>query len=129
MCFFGAWKHSAYETSSLQVGVALFKDHPDALYPFSSMDRMQRMYVEDVVSACMATHQRRSALVGITSSNCGSSSHSISSTSSGRVIMQMGGGCILYVEAGQSNSSSKPSRLKQLDVFEALCDCIFASKR
>ncbi len=118
-----------------QVGVALFKDHPDALYPFSAMDRSQRLYVEDVVSSCMAMHQRRLASVSSSSAQNVSATGSI--INSNRVVMQMGGGCILYVEPcnnnnngnGVKNAANTSARLKPLDVFEALCDCIFASKR
>lgn len=115
-------------TAETQVGVAFFKDHPDALYPFSAMDRGQRMYVEQVVAACMAAHQRRSALQSMTND---AASRQVPEPSSrlefnNRVVMQMGGGCILYVEASASNNTKA---LEPRDVFEALCDCVFASKR
>jgi hypothetical protein len=117
---------------STQVGVALFRDHPNALYPFSEMDENQRYYVEGIVISCMRQHD-------------------ISSRTNSHVVMQMGGGCILYTEphgmqtvqgvfqpsvkqqnckTGVESSTSACARLLcARDVFEALCDCIFASKR
>jgi hypothetical protein len=101
---------------STQVGVALFRDHPNALYPFSEMDENQRYYVEGIVISCMRQHD-------------------ISSRTNSHVVMQMGGGCILYTDhqgQGQQRGVSPTKRvvrLKARDVFEALCDCIFASTR
>ena len=69
-----------------QVGVALFKDHPNALYPFSAMDARQRAYVEEIVISCM---NRSSQIVQRTSAQC-APLHNVS------VHMQMGGGCVLY---------------------------------
>jgi hypothetical protein len=151
-----------------QVGVALFKDHPNALYPFSEMDKDQRYYVEQIVLACLRQYD-------------------ISASTTNHVVMQMGGGCILYTEPqnmhmshdyaspsqpvhspavkkqsqnqqrsharqvdGTKSSSNNNStggggngaapdsgkkgasariRLMPAEVLEALCDCIFASKR
>lgn len=133
-----------------QVGVALFRDHPNALFPFSEMDRGQRYYVEQVVCSCIRQYD-------------------ISSRTTNHIVMQMGGGCVLYTEPqgmhtvhgvfqSSSGGSSKKNRqqqpqnaggasdalrrsggdggqlsgprlLKARDVFEALCDCIYASKR
>jgi hypothetical protein len=81
-----------YET---QVGVALFKDHPNAMFPFSSMDVLQRQYVESVVATCMSQFQQRDAASAASSS---SPSSSLKNTLSANVVMQMGGGCILYAE-------------------------------
>jgi hypothetical protein len=36
-----------------EVGVALFKDHPNALFPFKEMSRAQRDLVERIVTSCM----------------------------------------------------------------------------
>ena len=163
----------------MQVGVALFKDQPNALFPFSKMNKDQRYYVEQVVMQCLRQYE-------------------ISSHNTNHIVMQMGGGCILYTEpmqqfqdksshhsscckssarssgmdkerancvsslasfrnknhsslgVGNSGSSSStissssqpralaagapthnknPRLLGPRDVFEALCDCIFASKR
>jgi hypothetical protein len=118
---------------STQVGVALFRDHPNTLYPFSEMDENQRYYVESIVISCMRQHD-------------------ISSRTNSHVVMQMGGGCILYTEphsmqtvqgvfqpsgrqqncktgVTESSTSACARLLCARDVFEALCDCIFASKR
>jgi hypothetical protein len=96
------------------VGVALFKDHPNALFPFSEMDKDQRYYVEQMVQSCLRQYDISSPL-------CKTNNH---------VVMQMGGGCILYTEPQyQQGSLKKVVRLKPRDVFEALCDCIFASER
>jgi len=117
-----------------QVGVALFRDHPNAMFPFSAMDEGQRKYVEGVVASCMAQFARqRDAAVSVNNS----------SSIAANVVMQMGGGCILYAEsssggvtssAGPCSSNRGSSSQQQLllrpkDVFETLCDCIFASKR
>lgn len=117
------------------MGVALFRDHPNAMFPFSAMDFAQRQYVENVVATCMSQFQQRDS----------------GSILNANVVMQMGGGCILYAEelheaaaaaAGRgpcANNSGTKASAKQAgqknllmsprDVFEALCDCIFSSKR
>lgn len=195
-----------------EVGVALFKDHPNALYPFSAMDARQRTYVENVVATCMSQFQQRDAAAtasaGMPSSSddaqlcCHSvpqqqqhsklgetvmhapsscnvshqhskqlspnvathvpsscntlqqqhsrqlspnvATHAPSSCNvlqqqqhnkqlSPNVVMQMGGGCILYaessVQSSSSSSSSFSSLLRPKDVFETLCDCVFSSRR
>lgn len=104
------------------MGIALFKDHPNALFPFSEMDKDQRYYVEQIVYSCMRQYE-------------------ISSRSTNHIVMQMGGGCILYTEppplqhhvgggCNNGHQGQTPAvRLDARDVFDALCDCIFASKR
>lgn len=118
-----------------QVGVALFKDHPNALFPFSAMDAAQRQYVEGVVAGCMSQFQQRDA--------CAAAGVAQQPPVSANVVMQMGGGCILYAEnaaaatrdcgAGPCGSGERrpsgASFLRPKDVFETLCDCIFASRR
>jgi hypothetical protein len=99
------------------VGVALFKDNPNALFPFAEMDKDQRYYVEQIVCSCLRQYDI------------------CSGRTSNHVVMQMGGGCILYTEPQQHHgisrhdSNARVRRLRPGDVFEALCDCIFASKR
>jgi hypothetical protein len=70
--------------NTTQVGVALFKDHPNALYPFSAMDDAQLAYVEGLVISCMNQHQQN-VQRGQPNKN-----HHIA------VHMQMGGGCVLH---------------------------------
>lgn len=41
----------------MQVGVALFKDQPNALFPFSEMNKNQRYYVEQVVMQCLRQYE------------------------------------------------------------------------
>ena len=124
------------------MGVALFKDHPNAMYPFSLMDAQQRQYVEDVVATCMAQFRQRDAAV--VSGSC--------PKIAANVVMQMGGGCILYAESRQEKENGpcgvgsnrknnaqgqqhqqqniqQQKRVSAKDVFETLCDCIFTSKR
>jgi hypothetical protein len=67
----------------VQVGVSLFKDHPNALYPFSAMDDGQLAYVEGHVISCMNQHQQNVQRGSL---------HKPTHT----VHMQMGGGCVLY---------------------------------
>jgi hypothetical protein len=94
-----------------EVGVALFKDHPNALFPFSQMDKDQRYYVECIVLECMREHELCPQL-------------------GSRVVVQMGGGCILYTQTKAASSASAASRLLQSrDVLMALCDCISCSSR
>jgi len=108
------------------VGVALFKDHPNALFPFCEMDSDQRYYVEQIVQSCLRQYDISSSSPMQKASSSGCNNH---------VVMQMGGGCILYTDhqgQGQQRGVSpakKVVRLKARDVFEALCDCIFASTR
>ena len=109
-----------------EVGVALFKDHPNALYPFTAMDLGQRLYVEGVVTSCMNWHAR-------TSVSCENES---GSGQNSKVVMQMGGGCILHIASSGVQQPKKPKQqqhnqllLETGDVMEALCDCIFSSKR
>jgi hypothetical protein len=124
-----------------QVGVALFKDNPNAMYPFALMDAQQRHYVEDVVTTCMAQFQQRDAAALTVASN--------SPKIAANVVMQMGGGCILYAESSsrldkgdgpcgvgsnrknsmQLHQQNTQKRVCVKDVFETLCDCIFTSKR
>lgn len=97
-----------------EVGVALFKDHPNVLYPFAKMDVDQRYLVERVVSSCMYWQD-------------------ICPRLGNRVVVQMGGGCILYTDPPPSSSASQqegkvePFLLRPIEVLRALCDCIFAS--
>jgi hypothetical protein len=103
------------------VGVALFKDHPNALFPFCEMDADQRYYVEQIVQSCLRQYD-----ISVSSPMQRGGNH---------VVMQMGGGCILYTEPqGQQQqqlqgAAKNAVRLKARDVFEALCDCVFASSR
>lgn len=125
------------------MGVAFFKDHPNALYPFTSMDARQLAYVEEVVTSCMQWHKQRDAdlnIRGISSSTCcvGGAGHDSTADkniigSSCNVVMQMGGGCVLYV-AGSSASNCRAKEgcgviLDARGVLETLCDCIFSSSR
>ena len=128
----------------VQVGVALFKDRPNALFPFSKMDAGQRFFVERVVAACMEQHERvhpngagfddDDEWVGRRQQGC--------TRFSSKVVMQMGGGCILFTEPERrgakactttSGSSSigatEGTEVSVSEVFDALCDCVFASKR
>jgi hypothetical protein len=99
-----------------EVGVALFKDHPNVLYPFAKMDVDQRYLVERVVSSCMHLHD-------------------ICPRLGNRVVVQMGGGCILYTDppppSSVSQQETKPNCfvLRPIEVLRALCDCIFASAK
>ena len=98
------------------MGVALFKGHPNALFPFSEMDKDQRYHVEQVVHLCLRQYDI-------------SASFPLMSKTGSHVVMQMGGGCILYTEPQGDHVSKTVVRLKARDVLEALCDCIFASSR
>lgn len=122
-----------------QVGVAFFKDHPNALYPFTAMDARQLAYVEEVVTSCMQWHQQRAAAANTSTDVCDTAQQTSdkSCCTSSSVVMQMGGGCVLYV-AGSSasntrkrtaNGCSADAVLGARDVFAALCDCIFSSSR
>jgi hypothetical protein len=64
----------------VQVGVALFKGQPNALFPFSEMNKDQRYYVEQIVLKCLRQYEILQRAEG------------------NHVVMQMGGGCILYTE-------------------------------
>lgn len=96
-----------------EVGVAFFKDHPNVLYPFAKMDVHQRYLIERVVSSCMHMHD-------------------ICPRLGSRVVVQMGGGCILYTDPAPSSSQAEEGKAEQfllrpIEVLRALCDCIFAS--
>ncbi len=146
------WFCQFSHTCFLQVGVALFKDHPNAMFPFSAMDAGQRQYAEDVVATCMSQFQRQRNHSDDDDVAC-SSTEQITAN----VVMQMGGGCILYAEerdssccssSGGSCCTSRANKQQKgqqqqkgqgcsschllvnpKDVFETLCDCIFSSKR
>lgn len=95
-----------------EVGVAFFRDHPDALFPFSEMTGAQRSYVESVVIECMGNHLRmacdpllkRSPFLGGAQGNIpsdplhGENGGGGPTVMGAHVIMQMGGGCILYAD-------------------------------
>lgn len=87
------------------------------------MDADQRYYVEQVVTMCMDHHQDVGAF------------HNQSKPPgfSSKVVVQMGGGCILYMEPLGSSGTSKGGRSTMLlqpgTVLEAMCDCIFASEK
>jgi hypothetical protein len=80
----------------LQVGIALFQDHPNALYPFSKMNKDQRYFVEQIVISCLNQY-----------------SVSSSSKTSNHIVMQMGGGCILYTDTQNTglNTNNGPSSI------------------
>lgn len=131
-----------------EVGVALFKDRPTSLYPFSHMDANQRYFVEEVVRDCLM--------------HCDITTRSFSSARDldlpyyhlhHHAVVQMGGGCILYTHAlHPAEALEKPPpaaakkkrllslqenqpaagthlRLRAEDVLKSMCDCIFASTK
>ena len=128
-----------------QVGVAFFKEKPTALYPYSEMDMQQRYYVEKVVTACMDHHQKVVLPPGGAAHADCSEDSQCSAKSPCKVIMQMGGGCILYMEEMKGESSVKhdegrarytgnaaqasPTLLQASHVMRTICDCVFASTR
>ena len=79
-----------------EVGVALFKDRPTSLFPFTRMDSAQRYFVEEIVRDCL--------------NHCNVAS-SLATKERGEeeedglpfyrmhhhAVVQMGGGCILYM--------------------------------
>ena len=104
-----------------EVGIALFKDRPTYLYPFSSMDPAQLYFVEEVVRECLL-HCDIARTVTSSGGGAGGgaaatepmslSATSVSSSSSDlpfyhlhhHAVVQMGGGCILYMHH-QCNSN------------------------
>jgi hypothetical protein len=101
-------------------------------------------------------HQRMHAALSVEgASEASEGLHSSASRASvgSRVVMQMGGGCILYVEQPMDDDRRKDALLRgsskkaangaaainacsgdgmhirPANVFEALCDCVFASKK
>lgn len=111
-----------------EVGVALFKDRPTHLYPFSAMDPAQLYFVEELVRECLMQcdiaqkqqdnnplqqHQQQQ-LMSSSSRNLLPFYHLHH-----HAVVQMGGGCILYLHHHQniqgmgsssSSSSSDPER-------------------
>lgn len=100
-----------------EVGIALFKDRPTYLYPFSSMDPAQLYFVEEVVRECLLHCDIAKT---VTSSSGGGTADAMSlscSTSASsscelpfyhlhhHAVVQMGGGCILYMHHHHRNSN------------------------
>lgn len=90
-----------------EVGVALFKDRPTYLYPFSAMDHAQRYFVEELVRDCLLQcdiaqqHKQQSQEHGMLPSLPFYHLHH-------HAVVQMGGGCILYMHH-QRNSTENMS--------------------
>lgn len=107
------------------------QDHPNALYPFTAMDMGQRLYVEGVVTSCMDWRSKRAA-TAVPSAGGGERGGKGASIPPGRscnVVMQMGGGCILHIASGGGGRKGGGVLLGAREVMEALCDCIFSSRR
>ena len=108
-----------------QVGVALFKDRPTCLYPFSAMDANQLYFTEEVVRECL-TH---CDVARTSQQQCRGDSHSTTSSSSSclpfyhlhhHAVVQMGGGCILYLHhhcnhdfSGMASKTAAPTPSKK----------------
>lgn len=114
-------------TRTQQVGVALFKGKPSVLYPFTEMDADQLYYVEALVARCMEHHQKI-VKQGDGLEDANSASNTVPPINS-KVIMQMGGGCILYIEPPPKQQHTSVVAVSPPDVMAAVCDCIFASER
>lgn len=137
-----------------EVGIALFKDKPTALFPYSEMDPDQRYFVEEVVQSCLLHCNRISLLPSSLETKDSSGENALPYYHLyHHAVVQMGGGCILYTKKKQNanvaggsgkkrqkvrGSSSPPEEsctsdkndesVGQEDILMAMCDCIFASK-
>lgn len=132
-----------------EVGVALFKDRPTSLFPFTHMDSAQRYFVEEVVRDCLLHCDVATRHVYVQGLPFYRMHH--------HAVVQMGGGCILYMhhshpaealladsgkvaakKGGGGGSSKKgqaetaaaaaqKSLLPADEVLKSMCDCVFAS--
>ena len=119
-----------------EVGIALFKDRPTALFPYTEMDSEQLYFVEEVVQSCLLQCNRITELPSPASStgSCGLPYYHLYH----HAVVQMGGGCILYTKrqlkkvAGKKAekvcASEPEDEIDKADVLRGMCDCIFASK-
>jgi hypothetical protein len=129
-----------------EVGIALFKDRPTALFPYSEMDADQRYFIEQVVQSCLL-HCNRTTQMPPPKQDSLPYYHLYH-----HAVVQMGGGCILYTRGKKRQSAAlesgtkrkrHPQNKKSLEdtskdvacisvsrsaILEAMCDCIFASQ-
>jgi hypothetical protein len=139
-----------------EVGIALFKEKPTALFPYSEMDSDQRYFIEEVVQSCLLQCNRTTQLPPPAALNDAKGLPYYHLYH--HAIVQMGGGCILYTRRKPSSacaetpapSATDPKKKRQKQsssvvllseaasqkqplvarsaILSAMCDCIFASK-
>lgn len=80
-----------------EVGVALFKDRPTSLFPFTRMDSAQRYFVEEIVRDCLNHCNVASSLATKEREEEKEEDGLPFYRMHHHAVVQMGGGCILYM--------------------------------